>query len=395
MLLHNRVITNNDNDSFLIYKSAIHNIRYGRSNLNLTIAPTMNCCFSCHYCFENHKKPGNISVEVMDAIMKYVQSIHNLQHINLTWFGGEPLMAPQEIEAFYDKLVEIVDSKIISSSIITTAYHINAEIVRILKKVGVTSMQITLDGLKETHNKIKNFEGSGDVFEKVMQNIEYLCKSFPELNIVLRVNLTKTNAHEYIKLVDLIMERFKDCQNVNPAPAFVLATGVSSCNQVCMSDLFNHRERSEYILDLAYKGYDSPYTQYPKMFFSECAMRNELTVAIDPEGYIYKCWEVIGNTDYAIGKLNQDGNVDDFNIVNFNRQTFGADPLEDFQCSKCKYLPICNGGCPIQRIQNKFEGGKHSYCSYYKGYMEEFLKIHILRKKREKLMEAKIKESKQ
>ena len=57
------------------------------------------------------------------------------------------------------------------------------------------------------------------------------------------------------------------------------------------------------------------------------------------------------------------------------------DPLEDANCVKCKYLPICGGGCPIQRIQNKFENGANNPCIYYKGYMLDFLKFYIERNK--------------
>lgn len=35
------------------------------------------------------------------------------------------------------------------------------------------------------------------------------------------------------------------------------------------------------------------------------------------------------------------------------------------------------GGCPIQRIENVFEKKKNCCCTFYKGYMEEFLKIHL------------------
>ena len=91
------------------------------------------------------------------------------------------------------------------------------------------------------------------------------------------------------------------------------------------------------------------------LFFNECAIRNDMAIAFDPEGYAYKCWEVIGNKEYAIGKLNDDGILTDINQTVLNRQLYGADTFDDPACSKCKYLPICNGGCPIQRIENKFE----------------------------------------
>lgn len=43
------------------------------------------------------------------------------------------------------------------------------------------------------------------------------------------------------------------------SPAFVLDRGASNCDRnKIKSTLFNHKERSEFILDLAKQGFDSP-----------------------------------------------------------------------------------------------------------------------------------------
>ena len=102
-----------------------------------------------------------------------------------------------------------------------------------------------------------------------------------------------------------------------------------------------------------------------------------MSIAFDPQGYAYKCWEVIGNRKHAFARLNQNGLFEEFNEVILNRHLFGADPLEDPKCSQCAYLPICNGGCPIQRIQNVFECRKNCTCTHFKGHMADFLKIHL------------------
>jgi len=127
-------------------------------------------------------------------------------------------------------------------------------------------------------------------------------------------------------------------------------------------------------------GIHSPAIRYPSRFFEECAIRSRTSTNIDPEGYVYKCWEIIGNKKYAIGKLN-DGKITEINSITLNRQRYGSDTLDDKTCSRCSYLPVCNGGCPIQRIENEFEGGKNDVCTLYKGYLPEFLKAHLKLKK--------------
>ena len=376
----NNIISDNDTDDYLKYKASITNIRKQRTGMHLTLAPTMDCCFRCHYCFEKYKEKKYMTPEIMDQIIKYVTSYPELKNIKITWFGGEPLMAVPQIEEFYDKFRDIWQEPFISN-IITTGYHIDKESIRVMQKVGISSVQITLDGMKETHNKVKHLPSGEDVFERILSNIELLNDSAPEINITIRVNLTLENKEEYIPLHKLCLTRFYGRSNITISPAFVLDRGTGD---ICRSNnniFFGHIERSKFILNLAKNGINSVFVRYPEPFFNECAIRNEMAFAFDPEGYAYKCWEVIGNKEYAIGKLNDDGILTDINQTILNRQLYGADTFDDPICSQCKYLPICNGGCPIQRIENKFEGGHNDCCSHYKGFMPDFLKIHIARKK--------------
>lgn len=376
----NNIISDNDTDDYLKYKASITNIRKQRTGMHLTLAPTMDCCFRCHYCFEKYKEKKYMTPEIMDQIIKYVTSYPELKNIKITWFGGEPLMAVPQIEEFYDKFRDIWQEPFISN-IITTGYHIDKESIRVMQKVGISSVQITLDGMKETHNKVKHLPSGEDVFERILSNIELLNDSAPEINITIRVNLTLENKEEYIPLHKLCLTRFYGRSNITISPAFVLDRGTGD---ICRSNnniFFGHIERSKFILNLAKNGINSVFVRYPEPFFNECAIRNEMAIAFDPEGYAYKCWEVIGNKEYAIGKLNDDGILTDINQTILNRQLYGADTFDDPICSQCKYLPICNGGCPIQRIENKFEGGHNDCCSHYKGFMPDFLKIHIARKK--------------
>lgn len=376
----NNIISDNYTDDYLKYKASITNIRKQRTGMHLTLAPTMDCCFRCHYCFEKYKEKKYMTPEIMDQIIKYVTSYPELKNIKITWFGGEPLMAVPQIEEFYDKFRDIWQEPFISN-IITTGYHIDKESIRVMQKVGISSVQITLDGMKETHNKVKHLPSGEDVFERILSNIELLNDSAPEINITIRVNLTLENKEEYIPLHKLCLTRFYGRSNITISPAFVLDRGTGD---ICRSNnniFFGHIERSKFILNLAKNGINSVFVRYPEPFFNECAIRNEMAIAFDPEGYAYKCWEVIGNKEYAIGKLNDDGILTDINQTILNRQLYGADTFDDPICSQCKYLPICNGGCPIQRIENKFEGGHNDCCSHYKGFMPDFLKIHIARKK--------------
>ena len=377
-LRSNKFVTANDEDEFLIYKSYKEAQRRSRDRLILTIAPTMDCCFDCHYCFEKTKRPSYMSEKVMKGIIRYLAQFDTVKMINLTWFGGEPLMAVPEMERMYRKLRRKFKNLRLDSGIITTGFHLTEDNIRALQRMNVKNMQITLDGLKDTHNKIKFTNGCDDAFSTVLENIDRMCILAPEIHIVIRTNLTKENAHEYQELQQMIMQRFAG-KNVAIAPAFVMDR--DDCGRTHSPNLFKAKEYPKYILGLAAKGIDSPQIRYPENVFNECAIRNALSFSFDPEGNLYKCWEHIGNIQYAVGKINSKGILANVDETLFNRQMYGADPMEDPVCRKCSYLPICHGGCPIQRVENMFNNGKNSCCTYYKGHIEEFILEHINRKR--------------
>ncbi|MDR1544015.1 MAG: hypothetical protein LBS50_06340 [Prevotellaceae bacterium] len=76
------MLCENHKDEFLIIKSMLMNIRNSDNQMHLTIAPTMDCCFSCFYCFEkgNHNKIY-MTEDVMNAVIKNIKRRKNLQNI--------------------------------------------------------------------------------------------------------------------------------------------------------------------------------------------------------------------------------------------------------------------------------------------------------------------------
>lgn len=192
-----KIITKNDEDDFLLYKSIIQGYRNDRRKLLITIAPTMDCCFNCHYCFEKTKRPSYMSEDVMRGIVKFLATFSGVKSVGITWFGGEPLMAVPEMGKLYTILKRKLKGLPFSSSIITTGFHLDEENIKVLQKIKVSNMQITIDGLKDTHNKIKFTNGCNDAFSVVMNNIDKLCDIAPDITVFIRVNITKSNMNEF------------------------------------------------------------------------------------------------------------------------------------------------------------------------------------------------------
>jgi uncharacterized protein len=111
--------------------------------VSLTICPTMGCNFDCPYCFEDHS-PGKMSAEVRDDVVALAERMLDAsgsKDVHVTWFGGEPLLAPDVIESLSERLMTLVEERggEYRASIITNGYLLTQEVVDMLGRCKVGS----------------------------------------------------------------------------------------------------------------------------------------------------------------------------------------------------------------------------------------------------------------
>lgn len=81
--------------------------------VSLTVCPTMGCNFDCPYCFENHR-PGRMSPQTQDEVTAMAERMleaSNAKMLEVTWFGGEPLLMPDIIEALTGRLTALAEQR--------------------------------------------------------------------------------------------------------------------------------------------------------------------------------------------------------------------------------------------------------------------------------------------
>lgn len=147
----------------------------GSKIVSLTICPTMNCNFACTYCFEKHRT-GIMSKKVQDDVVSLAERITDMlpaENLNVTWFGGEPLMGMNVITELTEKLRTLAEKKNMkySADIITNGSLLNQEIVDTLVQCDIKSAQITLDGIGEFHDATRHLTGGGSTFERITEKL--------------------------------------------------------------------------------------------------------------------------------------------------------------------------------------------------------------------------------
>ena len=107
---------------------------------------------------------------------------------------------------------------------------------------------------------------------------------------------------------------------------------------------------------------------YPVLTYGFCIANNPSGFVVAPSGLLFKCWnEISCNEDFSVasvlGKATQEMQRNTEKWSNWN-------PFDNKECVKCKYLPLCMGGCPY--IAMRFH---RLNCSRYKKYLEDIIAI--------------------
>ncbi len=110
--------------------------------------------------------------------------------------GGEPLVRPDILDLIH-KAVSLGLRAVLS----TNGVLIDKALAKELKKLGLSYVGISLDGIGEVHDKFRGVKGC---FEKVINAIEN-CKR-ENLKVGLRFTINKFNAEEIPKIFDLVEE---------------------------------------------------------------------------------------------------------------------------------------------------------------------------------------------
>lgn len=342
--------------------------RYSTDILGLSIATTSKCNFGCSYCYEkNSEKFPPMNAVVQEEIVKLVkEQSKRLSNLSVCWYGGEPLMAFDVIENLSLKFLEICEENNItySSSIITNGYYLTPDIYKSLMPFNVESIQVTLDGYGNEHDKRRPLLNGGGTFETILNNLCSLKEQYnSNCKIKIRINVDKRNLDGVDKLMNVFKEKGL-LEYVSPYIAKVANHNETVNSSVC----YNTEDFSDLTSDFVNKYFKNGFkSMYPTLVLSYCTADSLNGYVIDPNGNLFKCWEDIGISEKCIGNIvDKTYNKDTL----FNYILYSAP--DDQKCKICKYLPICMGGCP--KIRN-LTGDER--CSSAKFKLEYYLQQFV------------------
>lgn len=374
-LLEKGVIVN-PNEKYKYYETQLIRFaaqKFDPTRLSLVIAPTTGCNFDCPYCFESKKDPKTMNEDVLTKLCDFILSHKDAKTMNITWYGGEPLMAFDVIKNFYNRLSESDDSakfpEIKHQMIVTNGYLFTDESIDFFKDKNFDKIQITLDGLGYSHDGKRHLKGSKKgSFDRIICNIDKLIDKLPDTTIDIRVNINKNNLMDYVDVFRFIRKRYSGKNNISAYPGIIReetedkCTLCSTCYQT--SELFD--------LYSTLRNYGITFNLFPQKKNKGCMIQALSSYIIGPVGEIYKCWNDVGESDKIIGNIFDDKLN---SSALFTRYMLHTSSFND-ECKECFVFPLCDGGCGYHRYRNNFENCKFDLCSPLKD--KEVLKRALL-----------------
>lgn len=181
---------------------------------------TQNCNLRCKYCIysgtyinrvhSNKRMNFNTAKKAVDYLIQHSKQTNE---INISFYGGEPLLEFELIKKVVEYAKDVAQGKYITFNLTTNGTMFTPEIVKYFVENNIMAM-VSLDGNEEIHDKSRVFAASGKGSHKVvMKNLQFIKENYPEyykkkisFNTVVLPENQYTCIHDFVSIEGLLKD---------------------------------------------------------------------------------------------------------------------------------------------------------------------------------------------
>lgn len=338
-----------------------------------------DCNLRCTYCFYLPKLalfPGTKMRRMSDKVLEALTAQYMLvagKIASFCWQGGEPTLMGLD---FFERAIKLQrkymqHGQIVSNTIQTNGILVDHKWARFWREYKFL-VGVSLDGPKELHDRYRKDNANRGTFERVMRTIDLLKGGGVEFNILCVLNdVTARYPDELIHFFlshDLRFVQFIPCvewdesgDRIAPFSITPEAYGEFLCRAFDIwygNGMPQFYERFFNDILALYSGYGMP----------TCIMKRHCGdyVVVEHNGDVYAC-DFFVEPNWKYGNLLERPLNELLRMevaVRFREQKRN---LSD-DCLNCKWLHICNGGCPKYRLFNGGINCTNYFCEAYKRF---------------------------
>lgn len=321
--------------------------------LSLTVMPTEKCNFRCSYCYETFEK-GAMSPQNQIALLKYVQKqLQSHTHLHISWFGGEPLLALDVVENIMTHVQKMckLRKRGLTSNMTTNAYLLTPDTFDKLYNLGITAYQITLDGMKDEHNKQRKLANGAGTYDRIMDNLLAIksCKKYRFASITIRINITKNNIEHIDEFIRLYQNIFGDDNRFNIRFAITGDYGGTTIETfkeklIDGNVIQKHLENvGVYSKDIQISDIETHFEPMNRV----CYACGRSTYTIGSDLTVYRCTIYFNDPHNQLGKITENGEMQIDRSL--DHMWYMKDESFNRECMDCVYFPCCyRSYCPLK-----------------------------------------------
>ncbi len=343
-------------------------VREDRTQLRVTVLTTLQCNLACDYCYQGDHGDSNTSAAKMslDSAVRVAAWVEarldeiGPESLAVTFFGGEPLLNLPVMFYLAERLWASSRSRDVrmQASVITNGLLLTPEVVDRLLPFGLTGVKVTLDGDRETHDRVRRLRGGQGTFDRIIENVRRVAGRVP---ISIGGNFDVSSVDSYPALLDFLRAQdfapavgkiaFKPViappepngviplmavgADGQPAGATCM-TSAGAGSGICDSCHFVDEKLAFLREETKKRGFRTP----DGVHMGPCEIHRRHAHTIGPDGSLYACPGFTGDLSYSTGHI--DGAADEAR----RRAAARFEALAAWEaCDDCVFIPVCAGGC--------------------------------------------------
>jgi uncharacterized protein len=351
-------------------------LRQSPDQLRVTVLTTLQCNFACDYCFQGdhgdyNKSAAKMTMETAGRVAAFTEErLDALKPASfvLTLFGGEPLLNLPVAYYLSERLWQASQARGVRMqlNVITNGLLLTPDVVDRLAPCGLNAVKITLDGDRDTHNRMRPLRGGQGTFDKIIQNVRAVAG---KCRISIGGNFDESSVDSYPALLDFLKEQefadkiarvafkpvIREPKPQGPKgliPLTLVGAGSKPLNGTCMTsagsgtsstsvcDTCNFLdEKMSYLRDETKK---RGFATMDGVHMGPCEIHREHAHTIGPDGAMYACPGFTGDAKQSTGHI--DGRQEDAR----QRAASRFEQLAAWkECDDCAFIPVCAGGCSV------------------------------------------------
>ena len=344
------------------------------SQLRVTILTTLQCNFACGYCIQGdhddyNKHATKMSLDTAARVAGWVESRLDEvrpESFTLTFFGGEPLLNLPAIDYLAERLWRATTARGVELfiAIITNGLLLTPEVVDRLTPFGLKGVKITLDGDRDTHDRMRPLRGGQGTFDRIINNIRQVAG---KCLITIGGNFDESSVDTFPALLDFLKEQeFADSlsnvffkpiirETVKPVqPGVIPLTAVAADGKplsgTCMTSAgaggVSPCDSCHFVEEqMGFLREETKKRGFPTLdgfHNGPCEIHKRHAHTIGPDGSLYACPGFSSEVSLSTGHI--DGRSDPLREA-------AADgfvqPAAWKECGDCSFIPVCAGGCTV------------------------------------------------